>query len=303
MKKIFVPQLNRHVSFGRRRPKVRIPHMPMGRYLGALPPPPASVDYSKPAGAALAAIYGNDQLGDCVIAAGYHVVAVETANAGKLFTATAQQILTDYGTIGGYVPSKPETDNGCDEQTALNYWQQHGFADGTKLLGWLSVDAANRQQVEQALYLFENLFFGIELPDAWVNPFPAASGFTWDVGPPNPDNGHAVCGVGYGTAGVLIDTWGMLGTLTWSAISSLCGSGAGGELYTLLSPDQIAKGMQKAPNGFDWRALIADFDALGGKVPVPAPPPVPVPPAPHVAVSLQQAQAWAWAGLAAHWPK
>ena len=37
---------------------------------------------------------------------------------------------------------------------------------------------------------------------------------------------------------------------------------AGGELYAVLSPDQLARGQQRAPNGIAWSNLIADFDAL-----------------------------------------
>jgi hypothetical protein len=295
--------------------------------------PPATSDYTAKASTVLANIYGNDELGDCVIAGGYHVVGVETGNAGDLFTATEAQIIADYSAIGGYVPGDPSTDNGCDEQTALNYWLQHGFADGTKVLGWLAVDATNKQEVQAAMYLFENLVFGIELPDAWINPFPSASGFTWDVhGSPDPQNGHCVVGVGYTASGVTIDSWGLLGTLTYAAIARYCVQSSGGELYVVLTPDQLTKAETKAPNGVNWSDLIADFDAMGGTVPVPptpspvppAPGPSPVPPAPTPgAVTLAQAQQWALSGLqssaafltrtqaekavakalAAHWPK
>ena len=46
-------------------------------------------------------------------------------------------------------------------------------------------------------------------------------GFVWDVaGPANPDNGHCFVGVGYTDIGVVIDSWGMLGTITWAAIAA-----------------------------------------------------------------------------------
>ena len=61
-----------------------------------LPAPPASCDFSSAASSVLANIYGNDRLGDCVIAAGYHVTGVETGNAGDLFTASDAQIIADY---------------------------------------------------------------------------------------------------------------------------------------------------------------------------------------------------------------
>ena len=209
-------------------------------------------------------MYGNDSLGDCVIAGGYHIVGVETGNAGKQFIATQKQIIVDYGAIGGYVPNDPSTDNGCDEPTALNYWQNHGFADGTKILGWLSVDPNNLTQVQQVLWLFENLMFGIELPDAWVNPMPQSSGFVWgQAGQADPNNGHCVAGVGYSQGGITIATWGMLGIMTNGAVSQYTAGSSGGELYTILSEDAIIKATKKAPNGFDFSQLSADLASMG----------------------------------------
>ena len=280
LKQAYAPSLKRNIRFGRRRPVAIGPHLRASRYMANLPAPPATCSYTTAAIQALTQMYGNDSLGDCVIAGGYHIVGVETGNAGKQFIATQKQIIVDYGAIGGYVPNDPSTDNGCDEPTALNYWQNHGFADGTKILGWLTVDPSNLTQVQQVLWLFENLMFGVELPDAWINPFPSASGFTWGVaGAPDPENGHCFIATGYGSAGVQIDTWGMLGTITWAALQKYCASSAGGELYVMITPDQLAKGQTKAPNGFAWSDLINDFNTLGGHVPVPTPP-APTPPAP-----------------------
>lgn len=299
LKSIHSPSHNRAVKMGRKRPVAVGPHFRFCNYLrAALPAAPVSADYSAPAKSILSDIMGNDQLGDCVIAGGYHVTGVETANAGAPFHATNAQILKDYSAIGGYVPGDPNTDQGCDEPTALNYWTQHGFANGTKLLGWLALDATNKAELMAALYLFENLYFGIELPDAWVNPFPSNDGFVWDVGAPDPSNGHCVIGYGYNTQGVLIDSWGMNGVLTWAAIAALCTQQAGGAVYVLCSPDQLAKGQNKAPNGVAWTTLLTDFNSMGGHVPIPAPPtPTPTPtPAPTL-VTLAQAQAWARAGI------
>jgi len=316
MKTLFAPHLNRNVKMGRRRPVAPGPRMRLSKYLKlSLPAAPATCDYTAAAASVLANIYLNDQLGDCVIAGGYHIVGVETGNAtGTAFAASDAQLTADYSAIGGYVPGDPSTDQGCDEVTALNYWVNTGFADGSKLLGWLVVDPTNQQEVMAALWLFENLFFGLELPDAYISPFPSASGFTWDVaGNPDPSNGHCIVGAGYKANGVTVDTWGLLGTLTWAAISKYCVTGAGGALYVMLTPDQIAKGQSKAPNGVNWTDLLADFDSMGGNVPVPAPTPpsptpVPPPPAPSPtpvpppppssAVTLTQATQWAMQGLA-----
>ena len=254
---------------GRKRPLARCPRFSLRNYLmKSVSAPPPSCDYSSKAGKALSQMYLNNQLGDCVIAGIGHVVGVLTAGAGSQYVYSDGEILQLYEAIGGYVPDHPNTDNGCDEQTALNYWQHHGAPSGThKIAGWLAVNGSNPSEYRTALWLFENLYFGLELPDKWVSPMPTKPGFTWDVaGPPNPANGHCVVGVGYGNKGVKICTWGMLGTLTDDAIEKYATTTGSGELYTVISQDAINKATQKAPAGFDWSQLIADFDSMGGNL-------------------------------------
>jgi hypothetical protein len=210
-------------------------------------------------------MYLNDQLGDCVIAGMAHLVGVFTGNAGQVPDQfTADQITGMYSAIGGYVPGDPSTDQGCDERTAMAYWQSQGAPAGSnQIAGWVSIDGTNIQRVKTALWLFENLLFGVELPDRWVNPAPEAPGFTWDVaGPTVEDNGHCFVGVGYDDRGVLIDTWGMLGTITYQAIAAYATAGGSGELYSVLTPAIVAKATAKAPNGYDWAALQADFQCF-----------------------------------------
>jgi hypothetical protein len=274
VKTIKQPKSNATFRLGRTRPVARCPRFSLRNYLmrGLAAPPPAC-DYSKPAAKALANVYGNDTLGDCVIAGLAHVVGVLTAGAtGTPFIYSQEQIIQLYSAIGGYVPGNPATDRGCDEQTALNYWENNGAPAGThRIAGWLSVNAADPTEYRTALWLFENLYFGLELPDAWINPMPAEPGFVWDVkGPSDPSNGHCVAGVAYNAQGVLIDTWGMTGTLTDRAIAQYCSPASNGEVYTVVSQDAIGNASQKAPNGFDWSQLIADFDSMGGSV---TPPP------------------------------
>lgn len=254
-------------KMGRKRPVSRGPRFRLKNYcLQSLPPPPAICDYTVAAAPALAEMYDNDQLGDCVIAGIGHVVGVLTGNAGKPFIIPDADIISLYSAIGGYVPGNPATDQGCDEVTALNYWENNGAA-GHKIAGWMSVDATNQLESRTALYLFENLYLGVELPDAWINPVPQGPGFVWDVaGDPNPNNGHCFIAAGYDNAGFTIDTWGMLGTLTNAAMSKYAGQSGGGELYVVISEDAIDKAKQKAPNGFDFTQLVADFDSMGGSV-------------------------------------
>jgi hypothetical protein len=258
-------------KMGRKRPVARCPRLSLRNYLmRSLPAPPPTCDYSKSASSSLSKVYENDTLGDCVIAGMAHVVGVLTGNAGtKPFLYSNSEIITLYSAIGGYVPGDPSTDQGCDEQTALNYWENNGAPAGSthRIAGWLAVNAADPNEYRTALWLFENLYFGLELPDAWVKPMPSSSGFVWDAaGPPNPDNGHCVAGVGYTAKGVTIGSWGMLGLITDAAIAKYAVRAAHGELYTVVSQDGINKATNKAPAGFDWSQLVADFDSMGGSV-------------------------------------
>jgi hypothetical protein len=211
-------------------------------------------------------MYDNDTLGDCVIAGTAHLRGVTSANAGvPCATFSDAQIVALYSAIGGYQPGNPATDQGCDEMTALQYLASTGYPDGVVLSAFASVDATSVQQVQTAIWLFENVIFGMELPDAWVQSMPSTSGFTWDVaGPPVPENGHCVLGVGYTAQGVIISTWGMLGLVTWAAVAKYATPTAGGELHVALSPDSVSRATQRAPDGFDLPTLQADIASLPG---------------------------------------
>ena len=283
---------------GRNRPLSLGPHFRLAHYLRAsMPAPPDSQQYFvDTADPVTKNVLRNNALGCCVIAAGYHLVGIETANAGALWTPSDADIEADYSSIGGWNPADPSTDQGCDEVVALNYWQAHGFRDGTKLAAWVTVDATNDLEVRTALWLFGGLLLTLELPTSYTENEPEADGYTWDLDVPNPAQGHAIMAGSYSQNSDLgIDTWGLLGRFTSRARRALCVPSAGGGLYAVLSPDQIVKGAGKAPNGFAWRDLVSDIDTLGASIPLgPTPPPLPpAPPAPPGSpVTLNLAQQW-----------
>lgn len=267
LKKVFAKHLGREVTFGRRRPTgaqvAKVPKLKKYCIIDQLEAPPTSVDYSLDAMASLSAVMLNNRLGDCTCAGACHCQGIFTGNAGDVVVASDAEVLAMYEACGGYNPADPSTDRGCDEITVLDYLMQTGFPDGTHLAGYLAIDPTDQAQVQQAIYLFETAYFGVGLPDSWINPFPAASGFTWDVGTPDDENGHCFIATGYTPDGVQIDTWALLGTVTWAAMAEVIGGD--GQLYALLSPDMLAKATQKAPTGLDWTTLQADFSAMGGR--------------------------------------
>ena len=260
------PGTGKTLKLGRHVPKVIYPHLHMHNYVKrTMPAPPASVNYSIAASSWLENILGNDDLGDCLDAAAFHIGGVLLANAGQPIPFALSDVVKFYSATAGYVPGDASTDLGGTWQQTLAYWQSTGLTPGAHQIdGYVSVNPADIEECQTAMWLFENLAIGMSLPDDYVNPMPSASGFIWDkAGPPNPQNGHAVCGIASTTTtGVIIDSWGMKGLMTWAAIAKYCVPANGGELYTAFSRDAINNAMGVAPNGFDWTDLDADLGHL-----------------------------------------
>lgn len=235
-------------------------------YVGpSLPDPPAYVHRGAKALACLSNIYGNDTRGDCTAAGAGHGEGIWRGNAGNNDPApTLAEVIQFYSETTGYVDGNPSTDNGGDEVKVLNFWRDTGFMIGdarSKIAAWCNVDATNPKQVRQAIWLAEFVYFGVELPKAWVSPMPQQSGFVWDVaGDPVPANGHCFISGSY-DADLIIDTWGEFGKITDAAVAKYA-SGAGGELHCCFSLDSINRATQKSDSGFDFETLLVDSAAL-----------------------------------------
>lgn len=269
--KVVSNYLGHSFKMGRNRAIARGPRLLLKNYIAPkIEGRPQAADYTIAAKDVLSQVLGNSSLGDCTAAAAFHIAGTMMANAGLQTTWDLQsQVVPFYSATGGYVPGKPATDNGANEVDVLNFWQNCGLLrDGShKILAWVAVDPKDRDEIETAIWLFENVLFGIEMPEAWITPCPSHSGFVWDVyGGPNPDNGHAFSGHGYHQNGVKIATWGMLGTLTWAAIEKYAAHADGGELYTVMSADSIMKATEKAPNGLAIAELTNDIRMLNGEM-------------------------------------
>lgn len=288
LKQVFAPHLNRSVKLGLLPRRPGLVHLHFSDFVthSKLPPIPPTFSYQAKAAVPLADIYGNDNLGDCAIAMMFHAAAVFTGNAtGVPYHAALSQVVAAYTKVGGYIPGRPETDNGCVLTDVFKYWQTTGLPNGEKIRGFISINAASPSDIMASGFLLENHCFGVGLPDPYITPFPTGPGFVWrHTGQSDPNNGHAFLGLGGATsgkdAGIDIDTWGLSGRFTFDAIAAYAGSSGGGEMWSVITDDMIAKGAAKAPNGFAWGDLVAAFDALGGNLPIPVPP---APPAPVLA--------------------
>lgn len=231
----------------------------------SLPTPPTVQHWSYAAEDCLSQVYGNDTLSNCTAAGAGHALGVWRGNAKNGDPApTSDEVIRFYSDTTGYVRGQPSTDQGGNEIEVLTYWRDRGFfPDGSgKILGWADLTGLDPIRVRQAVYLFETLYFGYAMPDAWLPDRNFKQGFTWGAaGPPNPDNGHAFIGSGYNYNGVQVCSWGTMGTVTWEAIAKYTQQG-GGELHVPLSADTINRALKRAPNGFDVASLSASMRAL-----------------------------------------
>ena len=268
-----------HVG-GRRRPKARAQfafHNYIDRILGitqnqpktVLPCAPADVDWSPKASAALAQMYKNNYLGCCVVACALKLRGVWTGNSdtvpnGIVFPDDDVDPLYTLLSGGVYDPNNPaNTDNGCDEITALNALVSTGYKDGEKITGYVSVDASNWENVMLAHWLFEGLMTGSELSATAIANIPSVNGATWDIsGTPVPTNGHCMAIVRCTPDQALLATWARLFLVKREDVQSSMVASAGGQLYGILSDEVINRATKKAPTGFDFDQLNIDMQAL-----------------------------------------
>jgi hypothetical protein len=246
-------------KLGKRAPRLDSRTFKLSRYLtpALLPPPPAAGYFGK---VPTWPMYMNDTLGDCVIAAAGHMVQEWTANAGTEVTLPDSAILAGYEVVGGYVPGNASTDNGCDILTALKYWKSTGFG-GHKIVAFVSVDLLNQTELEQAIYIFGNVYAGFALPlsvqstTAWKMP---AGGLNGD-GSPGSWGGHCVPLVGYNSgpnSGVTVVTWGELLWASWRFVRHYADEG-----YAIVTQDWL-NAVGDSPTGFDLAQLQTDLAAL-----------------------------------------
>lgn len=212
-------------------------------------------------------------LGDCTCACVAHAIDVWTAGGANPATITADQTIKLYELSCGYVLGNDFSDQGGDELAVLDYVQAHGI-DGNglhRIAGTASLDATNLAELREGMFLTGAVQLCLELPDAYVNPYPSTDA-VWDIaGPPNPRQGHAILGRGTYTSngpngkpafGVV--TWGMLVWLTTDAVAYYCAAPQGGSVNLGLTQEWVDKAKGSAPNALDFSALESDFVGLGG---------------------------------------
>lgn len=228
----------------------------MAKYVKAqLAPPPNAYDWAKSVGTNWG-MMGNDKIGDCTCAAAGHLIMEWTADAGRMFTPSLQDIIKAYSAITGYDPKTGDHDNGAVELDVLNYWRKTGIA-AHSIAAFVSLEPSNHTHIMDAVYIFGGCYIGVQLPlsaqgqEVWAVPPQGTTG----PGAPGSWGGHAVPVVAYDLRGLTVVTWGKLLRMTWAFWRAHCD-----EAYGILSTDFLKQG--KAPNGFDLKTLQADLAEL-----------------------------------------
>jgi hypothetical protein len=207
----------------------------------------------------------NDALGDCVIAAMGHMVQQWTyfsSDGAAMRTMTDAEALAAYEAIAGYNPDDPNTDQGTDMLTALNYWRNTGITvagEKDQIAGYVAVNPQDLLEVRQAIWMFGNLFTGLQLPqtaeseNAWTV---ADGGIYTAQGAPGSWGGHCVPMMAESPETLTCVTWGERLKLSHNFLSDYAD-----EAFAVLSSDWLtAQGDSIA--GFDLAALRRDITAL-----------------------------------------
>jgi hypothetical protein len=203
-------------------------------------------------------MFANDRLGDCTQASkGHAVITMEKSSGQREIQLTDEDIIVAYQRVGGYVPGRPETDNGAYELDSMNDWRQNGIGierDATthKIYAFAAVDWTNHIQVKQAHYLFNGLKVCAALPLSAADQL--NSGMSWDVteGPrarAGSWGGHSMYSFGWDRDGLWVWTWGEAVRMSWAWVDKYVD-----EVYAVISEDAVRRG-GRTQQGFDVAAL------------------------------------------------
>ena len=195
---------------------------------GRLPAPPAQAHYGH-----LVKDFpmdGNDQYGDCTIAAVAHML--QAFNAEVRGTDT---IPTERECVSTYLQLTGGQDSGLVEVDVLNHWKNQGFW-GHKIAGYAPVPTNDLTQLHQAVAFYGGAYLGVQIPQSAETQFD--DGLPWTVVPGSPIvGGHAIPIVGYDPNFVYVVTWGAIAAVTYPWLAHYLD-----EAFAIIAPEFVAAG-------------------------------------------------------------
>jgi hypothetical protein len=239
--------------FGKHPAKRDYRTLRLKKYLtAALPAPPAAYDIlptvyknlDSQDPSRLFPMDGNDQYGDCTIAALAHASTAYHGLVGhKGHVLATKSVVKLYFKLTGGV------DSGLNPLDVMNYWRKHSAAS-EKILGFAEIDHKNHTNVKQAVRLFGGVYLGFQVQEACIDDFNAKR--PWTPGPLTND-GHAVYVTSYDANGVTVLTWGGTQKATWGWWDECVD-----EAYAILP----AEAKDSDFSGFDLKQLKQDLSDI-----------------------------------------
>jgi hypothetical protein len=249
----------------------------------ALNPPAQSTGLSKLVPASAWGMLGNDQLGDCVCAGALHgQQLIDKAGKGVDTGFTTQDAISMYEVVGGYVPGRPNTDQGAELIDGLKYWAQGlGSSRSFKADAYAQFDIKDTDLLKQLINDFGVVYLALEVPESAMTQFDA--GQPWTVVKRSPiEGGHCVPGVDYDENYLYVVTWASVQAVSWDFVAKYFDEG-----WAVTSADlvkaaggSIATGIDTDTANSDWQSLTGDTSSpfpASDPTPTPTPDPTPAP--------------------------
>jgi hypothetical protein len=227
---------------------------------------PASFDFDRHRAKFPVEMWGNDEFGDCVIAAESNALLrmerVEQRRTVKLSDADA---ITRYKGLTGCQSPGDENDTGLVMLDTMSDWHHNGYDRTAEkpehsftIAAYGELDPADDHQLRGAIYLLGGIHFGFALP---ISAQAQTDKGYWDVvsGPESQAGswgGHCVYAKRYDADNIYVLTWGMEIRVTNAFIKKYCD-----EVWVVV--DDLDR--WRATDHLDVQALIAKLHDIGAR--------------------------------------
>ena len=193
-------------------------------------------------------VLGNNNVGDCTVAAAGHAIQTTAACNRQIETPATGDVLAAYRAISGWDGVVGSTsDTGACLADVLEYWQASGIC-GVKALGYVSLPL-DQDSICAALLSAGFVYAGLQLPES------ADDATSWTDIKGAPAGGHCVPIVRADSAGCTVITWGETMVMSWPFWAKY-----GDEAHAVFLPTWDP--MTTAPNGFTADTIRAELEAL-----------------------------------------
>jgi len=168
-------------------------------------------------------VFGNDRVGDCVIAGRAHqTLRFELVEQRKLINIVEDEVVQEY-----FLETGGE-DNGLVVLDSLKAWRRRGWiAAGSRyfIKAFAEVDRARAADVKRSVFSDVGVGLGLAMPHTAQREFEAGKPWATTTGPgsmPGSWGGHYVYVTGYTTLGPTCVTWGQKQRMSWAFFAKYC---------------------------------------------------------------------------------